>query len=477
MWKDLGNNRLLFVILSLFSVYLLLTFVLSALRSPINIDAGYYLGVTELIHDGYFPIKDFGLRYTPLCFYILQIPRWFMGEFPDYSVYMLSLYLVAIIDAILLSSIIRRVTGNVKIAWFAGLSFLALYYYLDGEFFIIEAFSIFFGLLATTLLVEREHSALRCILAGACCALSFLAKQYGLLFFGFLTVLLLTSVIPIRKRLIQCLLIGLGGGIVLLFFVLWFNFKGVSIRELISSLSGSNYGQQSLLLYADGLKRCCKLFPYLFFLPCLFYCKQKEHYPLIWACLVGLFLASLQFFFNVFPHYYMYLLPFVFLLCALLLHGIHSFWKIKTIFLIYVCVLFTSIAIPLQTDYTSTIALIRHNHRYEQEQAISQLRQIVQDYKIENAFCFWNTIQFYGLCPLKPPAMQKYGYEFGYNTEEALAERLMKADCFLVSKFDLARMNYHEMLSTALLDNFRLLDKELSDGTMVYFNNSCSSTP
>ena len=94
-----SNDKLLFAVLLGISAFLSLAYLLSALRSAVNADAGYYLGVTELVHDGYVPYRDFGLSYTPLFFYVLQLPRMLMGSYPDYTGYMLFLYLIVAVDA------------------------------------------------------------------------------------------------------------------------------------------------------------------------------------------------------------------------------------------------------------------------------------------------------------------------------------------------------------------------------------------
>ena len=81
-----GKNKLLFVLFVSVSVLLFVAYLLSAFRSPVNADAGYYLGVVELIHNGLVPYRDFKLGYTPLFFYVLQVPRLFMGSYPNYYI-------------------------------------------------------------------------------------------------------------------------------------------------------------------------------------------------------------------------------------------------------------------------------------------------------------------------------------------------------------------------------------------------------
>ena len=124
--KACVDDKLVMLLLAGMSVFLLAAYLLSAFRSYVNADAGYYLGVAELIHQGYVPYRDFSLSYTPLFFYVLQIPRVFMGTYPDYAGYMLFLYLMVFLDALLMVMIVRKTTKSVKLAWLSGLVFLVL---------------------------------------------------------------------------------------------------------------------------------------------------------------------------------------------------------------------------------------------------------------------------------------------------------------------------------------------------------------
>ena len=126
-YRDLGSrDKLSFVLFFIVSVLMIGAYLLAAFRSPVNADAGYYLGAVELIHKGLVPYRDFKLDYTPLFFYILQIPRWFMGTCPNYMVYMLFLYVVVFGDAVLLAAIVKRISKSVKWAWFSAIAFLIL---------------------------------------------------------------------------------------------------------------------------------------------------------------------------------------------------------------------------------------------------------------------------------------------------------------------------------------------------------------
>ena len=53
---------------------------------------------------------------------------------------------------------------------------------------------------------------------------------------------------------------------------------------------------------------------------------------------------------------------------------------------------------------------------------------------VNKTLCYFGAIEYYGLCSLIPTEMQKYGFSFGQETEELMCERLMDADCFIVSE-------------------------------------------
>ena len=469
--KACVDDKLVMLLLAGMSVFLLAAYLLSAFRSYVNADAGYYLGVAELIHQGYVPYRDFSLSYTPLFFYVLQIPRVFMGTYPDYAGYMLFLYLMVFLDALLMVMIVRKTTKSVKLAWLSGLVFLVLYYYSEGAYFILEAFSVCFGLVAILALLGEKGAFWRIFLAGAFSALSFLAKQYGLLFAGVIGIMLLFSDDTWKKKLWNCLSVSLGFCAVIALFFLLFFIAGLRPDELIEALSGSSYGGQSVKMYMEGVARSVRLFPFLAFVPCLFLGKNKRHTALIIGCLAGLLMASLQFYFNVFSHYFIYMIPFVLVLNALLWKKLWGQKRSHVLFLLYFGMLFAAIAVPMQEVYKGSKAFVKHNHREGQMQTAKQLRQIVQKYDCKSAFCYWNTIQYYGLCPLKPSLMKEYGFSFGYDTEETYVERLQNADCFVVKCEDLESIRKMERFGRCLTNEFSLVENETIRDAKVFVRN------
>lgn len=469
---NICDNKLVVLFLAGTTVFLLIAYLLAAFKAYVNADAGYYLGTAELIHQGFVPYRDFCLGYTPLFFYALQIPRLFMGDYPCYAGYMLFLYLIVLLDSVLLAAMVKKITKSVKLAWFSGLVFLVLYYYLEGSYFILEAFSVCFGLASMLLLIGERAKFWRIFLAGAFSALSFLSKQYGLLFAGVIGVMMLMSDEVWKKRLWNCLSAMLGFCMVMALFFLLFFISGLRPDVLVDALSGSGYGGQSVNLYFDGLLRSVRLFPFLLFLPCLFFRQNKINMAIVIGCVAGLLMTTLQFYYNDFSHYFIYLLPFVLILNALMWKRMSCKNVSRVLFMLYFGLLFAAVALPMQGVYKNSKTLVKHDYRKPQTETANQLRQIAKTYSCKSALCYWNTIQYYALCPLQPAAMEKYGFSFGYDTEETYCERLEDADCFVIRASDTVEVFQMGKFGQYLASDFRLIDVELLDGAIVFVKNT-----
>lgn len=469
--RFVSDDKLSTLLLAALSVVMLMAYLLAAFRSYVNADAGYYLGVAELIHQGYVPYRDFCLNYTPLLFYALQIPRMFMGNYPDYSGYMLFLYIIVFIDAVLTALIVKEITKKVKLAWLSGLLFLVMYYYFEGAYFLLEAFSVCFGLASIFTLLKGKGGFWCMLLAGAFSAFSFLSKQYGLLFAGVIGVASLFSDDLWKKKLWNCISAMLGFCAVISVFFLLFFIAGLKPDELIEVLSGSGYGGQSIKMYVEGVIRSVRLFPFLLFIPCLFFDKKENDLSLIMGCMAGLFMASLQFYFNVFSHYYIFMIPFVLVLSVLLWKRLNHKKLSRMWSLLCFGFMFVSIAIPMQEIYKSSKTLIKHNLRDPQIQTANQIRQIVNTYDCKSALSYWNTIQYYGLCPLKPSMMKEYGFSFGYDTEETYCERLMGADCFVVEKKEMKDIEKMEHFSQVLHEDFPVVEMVPQSDVLVFIRD------
>ena len=162
------------------------------------------------------------------------------------------------------------------------------------------------------------------------------------------------------------------------------------------------------------------------------------------------------------------MLPFILVLNVMMWERLKSDKRTPVLYLLYFGILFTSCAIPAQSVYKNVKSLARHDLRAGQRETAIQLRQVAETYQLDSALCYWNTIQYYGLCPIKPAAMEDYGFEFGSDTEDSYIERLGKADCFILNANDFDEVHEMPRFSAILSESFTLLDRQFENGTKVF---------
>lgn len=415
-------------------LYLLYAYFIEACRSSVEVDEGYYMGVVNLLYKGLVPYRDFELGYTPLLFYVLLPLRAIMGALPVISSYKLLICLVSFANALLLAVLLKRITktGRVVTLFFSVL-FLVFWLYLQGAKLLLEPLSVFWGLCAM-LFVTRKKAKIDFVLAGAFAALALLTKQYGLVFVGCIGVYLLCSTGPWKEMAGQCALFALGFCAVVGAFCSVYGLLGVSPAMLLASLSGSGYGSQSFYGYKLGLVKAVRVFPFLLLLPCLLLKMKREDCSAMALGVTGVVLSSFQLYFNVFPHYYLYMLPFVFLLSAMIFVKLRTEIDSKVILFLFWGMLFTSSALLLQDVWTTTKYYQKADVRKTTTDNAKQIDEVIKKHRVETTLCYWGTIEYYGLCSLTPPLIKKYGYSFGNETEETMCERLLDSDSFVVSE-------------------------------------------
>lgn len=336
------------------SVYLVYAFLINAFHSSVNIDAGYYMGVVNLIYNGLVPYRDFELGYTPLFFYVMQPIIWVVGNPSNYTSYMVFQTIVSFVNAFLLSRLmIRLIQINRLKAWFFSLLFLIFWYYLEGTFVVLENLSVLFGL-CSLLFITSDRSWIKLVMAGLFSAMALLTKQYGAIFFGGVGVYLLFISPNWKERIRRESFFLLGFFVVLALFVIVFGTSGVSPKTLLNSLTGTGYGQQSFYGYKLGVVKAVRIFPFLLLLPCLLVKMRREEIPVLALGVTGLFLSSLQLYFNVFPHYYLFMLPCAFLLAAMVFEKLRREFTSKVLFYLFWGMLFTPSALFFQNIWNST---------------------------------------------------------------------------------------------------------------------------
>lgn len=467
----LKDRTILMICLAVLSVFVPVAYVLAALHAGINCDTGYYLGVVELLHEGLVPYKDFALGYTPLAMYLLLIPRFFTSS---YSIIMLFHSLILFTDAVLLAVCVYKEVRSVLLSWTIGLVFLVLSYYLEGIYLYLEPYSIFFGecaMLVMLSLKEKGASKRRFVLllvSGALSSLAFLSKQYGIVFAAYIGIMALLSSETWKRKVLDCIVLFCGFCVPVVLVVFLFAINDGSISELYAQLSGNGYGDRSLGMYKTGVFRVLRLFPWLFFVPVLVLEKDKRKRTVVLSCVAGTFLVSLQFYFFVWSHYYLFLLPFVLLLFGLIWQSVKSSDDCGLLYLLLYGMFFTSSVIPLQEVYKTTMFFAKVNQRAGQMENASRLKMMKQECDIEYALCLDETVQYYYLCPFKPAGMEKYGFSFGRETEDVMCERLKEADCFIIREKDAEKIMGWMEFNKCLSDSFVLVNTCSSDNLQVF---------
>lgn len=428
-------DRLLVVFLCiLLLLYLLYAYFIEACRSGIEVDEGYYIGVVNLLYNGLVPYRDFELGYTPLFFYVLLPIRAIMGDLPVISNYKLFICLVSFANALLLAIVLKRITKTGRVvSLFFSILFLVFWLYLQGAKLLLEPLSVFWGLCALSL-VTGKKAKIDFVLAGAFSAFALLTKQYGLVFVGCIGVYLLCSKALWKEIVGQCVLLALGFCAVVVVFCGAFWISGVSPAMLLASLSGGGYGAQSFYGYKLGVVKAVRMFPFLLLLPCMLIKMKQEDWSSLALGVTGVVLSSFQLYFNVFPHYYLYMLPFVFLLSARIFVNLRTGIESKVPLFLFWGMLFTSSALLLQNVWTTTKYYQKVDERKTATDNAKQINEVIKKHEVETTLCYWGTIEYYGLCSLTPPLLKKYGFQFGNETEEIMCERLLESDSFVVSE-------------------------------------------
>jgi hypothetical protein len=306
-------------------------------------DSGYYLGVArDWWSHGSIPLVDTHSRYTPLGYLFYMLPFIFVKSPPIQVFLFLNLFLF-ILSAFVFLNILKNEIQNNNYLLLIFISFLFTFNGVTHDIK-LENIVLFFNILIlyqiSKVTVDSTDTATltkRLALIGVLCVLAFLTKQFAGLSV-FLTILLLyfkgfQKLKLFRVVIILCCVFFLGilGYVALtvqmgqsLEYTLT-QIKGKLIYSCIDlgSGGGQDYGERNWTNLIIALKyyRLNFLFIFSFIVVLISIVKRNAVITIKYVLVVILFIALVQlpFYFQIFPHYIHFGVPFVFYLVTLFL--------------------------------------------------------------------------------------------------------------------------------------------------------------
>ena len=429
----------------------------------INPDAGYYLWIVNKISEGKSPGIDIRTGYMPLSFYLLSLVKIF-SDFPTYFLYLYILLIVQLLNALLVYLIAKIYTNDKFILAFSFLFYLLLSFHSDGSFFVLEPFVNLFGLISILLYLRIKNWVFYWMLVpGILAALAFFCKQYGLVYFLAVPILLIIDSNKNFSALKRTVLYLIGYCIPIILFVLYLKFEKGGLKELITLYSGSGYGQRSIDAYLSGIFTLIKI--YGIFLPFSLWILFKDgfrNHILVYLYLI--FGFSLQFFFYKFPHYYILLIPHL-VLCAVITS--ECLLKKSKLRLIFIFSLSFAFLINIYADIKTTIIFSGLNSKLgkdftEMTQNAIQINKYVgQNDKV--LLSDFDLAPYYFLGNLNPPLEKEFGIvSSDIVSKDKYLENMEQTDFILIWKNSLSRF-YTEINS----GNFKWVEIRISNNIFL----------
>jgi hypothetical protein len=392
-------------LLSLFCIYFIIT------CSPVNVDSAFYLCTSRLIAEGLVPFRDIQMFYTPVAFYILSVPYSVMGN-PGYETMLFLMILIKAGGALIIYKIAVLLWEYKQLALFISLNFFLSTLLYDGQSILLESFVVFFQLLSIYFVFKSDFNKRYLFLSGAALAFAVLSKQYGLFIFPALLVYVLFGKNSIRNKILQMCLLLAGFCMVIIVFMFYYYMKGVTPEQLITSLSGRNYGLKSFsslidgtvnMLYRNGLM--------IIFIPLMVIANKvllkDNRFLLIILALAGSFSPL---YFQYFGHYFLHILPFLYLLSIYILN---VFYKRPNSFSRYSILIFLSVvycfALTLGKSIKENIITINNQKKNWQYATAKTISEVVRTKK--NVLSHDSPVWPY-LCGWEPINAKRGGYEF-----------------------------------------------------------------
>lgn len=409
--------------------------ILAVLFAPIDPDSGCYLAIIERINDGYVPYRDFSFFYTPFVFYIGFVIKKIFSIGISYEAFLILHFVFQTLAAVFVYKLTKLFTNRKDFGFFAAILFIILSHWNGGNAFLLETPSIFFGLWAIYFITRYPKNTLFIFFSGILAALAFLCKQYG---FGFL---LLNALVLFQytKRLkhLTVLFFGFSIPIVICFLIWGSNFLPV--------LYGGGYSGE--MVFFDRIKMLFNRLIFLhLFAPVLLIIwlnsfsilKNKSPKGIQIVMLIfGILGFMLQFLFQPFSHYYLFVIPFV---CILIFTVYTYSYRFHSIFKLFIILTFTLSLIATYQFKVNKIYIQKSNIKSDQK---SIAKALIKQIPSGNTLYISNVnlIEQYYLTNLLPPNFRTLGYTFGVALSPQMHDKQIQ-DANYILKFKSAEKEY-----------------------------------
>lgn len=282
----------------------------------IDLDSAIILKEMECISEGYVPYHTMHLNYPPLYFYWMAGLKWLLGiPYGCYYFYLTIQHLLLLCIGAFIYKISCAFGGTKSVSVITSCICLMLILRC-GDNVIFEVPSMFWGLLASALIIRCPQGRFILLLAGLMTSFSFLTKQFGA---GFIVLNAFVLLYPAEKQWgLRIFCYGVG---VLIPIIVTFALFG---KEFFTSTLFNGYGTTTsalrgedisvfgkMLAVVHGLSKLflkCPIAIFVLFIPLV--SKSKRWRDFLF-CLFGMLGFSLQFYFA--PsnnHYFQYMVPF-----------------------------------------------------------------------------------------------------------------------------------------------------------------------
>lgn len=398
----------------------------------VSADSGYYLAIAREFYQGKTYFVDIGTIYNPLAIVTVGLP--FLSDSNPNIRYHILINIGIIILAgfcfyKLSTFFLKKREWNYLLTGF----FVLLLLYNDGRHIILEPLSVVFQLLAFIFYLNylKTHAVSRLFVMGVCISLAFLSKQYGL----FIALPIGLSMLMNRRALlIQMAVTTFGCLIPLVVFYISIHNSNYSIADFVQSILGKGFeidNGNGTGLELDLKSRILFLLIfiatnlYLVLFP--FYLNRAlntKHFVMI---VVALFSSFMVLLFAFYQHYFIYIIPYLLLLFALVIDQTHTnLFQWKALFLIVLSVVLMTYSFA--SSFNSKKEIYQSQLDYAR-----QLNAIVPPNS--NVYLSGIMPSFYYCCQFNSIDSKKVSYAFsGYLFTSTIVKYLDKGEYLVLSK-------------------------------------------